>query len=436
MKRRQFIKAASATGVGLSIAGFPLHGKNAPNEKLVMGVIGLHGRGLQLAKDIHAVEGMEVGYLCDVDEEYLENARNEIKKLQGKKPEGFKDLRKMLELQDIDVVVIATPDHWHTPAAIMALQAGKNVYVEKPCGHNPGEGEMLVSAQKKYGKLVQMGNQQRSAPLSIEIIEEIHNGLIGRPYFGKAWYAANRGSIGIGKVVKEKPGLDFDLWQGPAPRTLYRDNIHPYNWHWFWRWGTGEICNNGTHEIDICRWALQADYPIKVTSSGGRYQYQDDWEFYDTQVASFEFEGRKSITWEGRSCNNKAIEHRGRGSLIYGTEGSVLIDRAGYEVYDMNNKKVREKKSGDINSGMSRTSGGSLTQYHLANMRDAVTKGAPLHSPIEEGAKSVLLCHLGNIAQKTGHELHTQPKTGSILDDPDAMKLWDREYEPGWKPQV
>lgn len=436
MERRRFIKSASATGIGLSLAGFPLHGKNTPNEKLVIGVIGVRSRGLQLAKDIHAVDGMEVGYMCDVDDEYLGNAVKEMDKLQGKKPKGFKDLRNMLEVQDIDVVVIATPDHWHAPAAIMALQAGKHVYVEKPCGHNPREGEMLVSAQKKYGKLVQMGNQQRSAPLSIEIVKDIHNGLIGRPYFGKAWYASGRGSIGVGKVAKVKPGLDFDLWQGPAPRTLYRDNIHPYNWHWFWRWGTGEICNNGTHEIDICRWALRTDFPEKVTSSGGRYHFDDDWEFYDTQVASFEFEGGKSITWEGRSCNNKAIEHRGRGSLIYGTEGSVLIDRGGYEVYDNNNKLVREKKSGEQNSGMSRVSGGSMTQYHFANMRDAITKGTPLDSPIEEGAKSVLLCHLGNIAQKTGHTLNIQPKTGSIIEDPEAMKMWGREYESHWAPEV
>ena len=174
----------------------------------------------------------------------------------------------------MDAITIATPDHWHAPMAIAGLQAGKHVYVEKPCSHNPAEGALLVEAQKKYGKLVQMGTQQRSSPHTIEIVDKIHNGLIGRAYYAKAWYSNTRKSIGVGKEAPVPPQLDWDLWQGPAPRRPYKDNVQPYNWHWFRIWGTGETLNNGTHEVDVCRWALGVDYPKRVTSSGGRYAVQ------------------------------------------------------------------------------------------------------------------------------------------------------------------
>ena len=214
--------------------------------------------------------------------------------------------------KDVDAITIATPDHWHTPMAIAGLQAGKHVYVEKPCSHNPAEGEMLVQAQRKYQKLVQMGTQQRSSPHTIEIIEKIHAGAIGRPYFAKAWYVNNRKSIGIGKEVPVPPQLDWDLWQGPAPRRPYRDNVHPYNWHWFKIYGTGETLNNGTHEVDVCRWALGVDYPKRVTSSGGRYQFKDDWQFYDTLVTSFEYEDQDDFLGGQELPGNEGLRPRSR----------------------------------------------------------------------------------------------------------------------------
>ena len=176
--------------------------------------------------------------------------------------------------------------------AILGLQAGKHVYVEKPCSHNPAEGALLVRAQQKYSKLVQMGTQQRSSPHTIEIVEKIHNGLIGRAYFAKAWYTNTRKSIGVGKDAPVPAKLDWDLWQGPAPRQPYKDNVQPYNWHWFRIWGTGETLNNGTHEVDVCRWALDVDYPNRITASGGRYAFKDDWQFYDTLITSFEYEDK------------------------------------------------------------------------------------------------------------------------------------------------
>lgn len=440
LNRRDFVKSAGAAGVGLSVAGgfFPAFGKNAPNEKIVVAIMGLNGRGSALTGEYARLDGYEIAYICDVDERAVAKGIEIAMKpgKQKKKPKGITDFREALDDKDVDALVIAAPDHWHTPAAIMALQAGKHVYVEKPCGHNPKEGEMLVEAQQKYGKVVQMGNQQRSARESIEAINEINKGVIGTPYFAKAWYANTRGPIGNGKKVEVPAWLNYELWQGPAPRKPYQDNLIHYNWHWFKHWGTGEICNNGTHEIDICRWALGVDYPVRVSSHGGRYHYDDDWQFYDTQVANYDFEGEKTITWEGRSCNGRPVEGRGRGSAIYGTEGTMIIDRNGYVLYDLDNKKIREVTPETKNATMDTVGGDQLTALHIVNFQDAIRTGAEQNSPIEEGHKSVLLCHLGNMAQELGETLTVDPKNGHVKDSEEAMKMWAREYAPGWEPSV
>lgn len=253
---------------------------------------------------------------------------------------------------------------------------------------------------------------------------------------GKAWYGNDRGPIGNGKRVPVPERLDWELFQGPAPREPYRDNIVHYNWHWFWNWGTGEINNNGTHEIDVCRWALGVDYPVEVTSSGGRYHYDDDWEFYDTQVASFEFEGDKLITWEGKSCNPFRYLDRGRGATIHGTKGTVLLDRNGYIAYDMDNKVIKEREEAKESATTDTVGAGNLDLLHMKNFVDAIRTGSSQHSPIYEGHISNLLCHLGNTAQKKDRTLRTDPETGKIKNDPDAMEMWDREYQPGWEPVV
>ena len=205
------------------------------------------------------------------------NALKAIAEIQQSKPEAYGDFRESLESDEIDALVIAAPDHWHAPASLLAIQAGKHVYVEKPLSHNPQEGEILTKLPQ-YGKIIQMGSQRRSWPNVIEGIQKLKSGAIGRIYFGKAWYANNRGSIGSGQVIPVPDWLDWDLWQGPAPRSSYKDNIVHYNWHWLWHWGTGEALNNGTHSIDLLRWGMGVDFPVKVSSNGGRYRYQDDWE--------------------------------------------------------------------------------------------------------------------------------------------------------------
>ena len=291
--RRGFIRTTAVAGLG-ALAGAPRSGPllalgGSPNETVAVAVIGVNGRGVDHARHFASLPHAEVAYVCDVDSRALAKGVEMVAKLQRRRPTPIVDFRRALDDREVDALVIATPDHWHAPAALLALAAGKHVYVEKPCGHDPREGEMLVAAQRRTAKVVQMGNQQRSAPRTIEAIEAIRGGAIGRPYLARAWYANTRGSIGRGKPAPVPAWLDYDLWQGPAPRTPYRDNVIHYNWHWFARWGTGEVCNNGTHEIDVCRWALGADYPVKVTSAGGRYAFDDDWEFPDTQ------EDRKSV---------------------------------------------------------------------------------------------------------------------------------------------
>ncbi|MEZ4701532.1 MAG: Gfo/Idh/MocA family oxidoreductase [Rhodothermales bacterium] len=436
--RRTFVKTAAAAGLGLGLTG-PLQGLRrpaSPNAKLVVAVMGVNGRGGALANSFALTPGAEVGFICDVDERAIAKAVKDVRERQDREPKGVKDFRTLLDGNDIDALVIAAPDHWHTPAALMALQAGKNVYVEKPCGQNPREGELLIAAQKKYGKVVQMGTQQRSAPESIEVIQAIREGLIGEARYAKCWYANTRGSIGKGKIAEVPSWLDYELWQGPAPRRPYQDNLIHYNWHWFWHWGTGEALNNGTHEVDVCRWALGVDYPTRVTSSGGRYHFNDDWEFYDTQVMSFDFAGGKSITWEGRSCNGMPFYDRGRGSTIHGTEGTVLLDREGYIVYDLAGKEIKRRMRKETTNALNTVGADGLTDIHIRNFVDGVTDGKMLNTPIETGHKSVLLCHLGNVAQYTGMTLECDPTNGHVKNDTIMKQMWGREYEPGWEPTV
>jgi predicted dehydrogenase len=436
MKRRRFVKTASSAALGLVAARAPLFAKGSPSEKVVVCVMGLNGRGSVLAKTFAKAPNAEVAAVCDVDATVLAKAAAAVSSAQGKQVKTLGDFRRALDDKSIDALVIAAPDHWHAPAAILALAAGKHVYVEKPCGHNPHEGELLVDAQRKHARVVQMGTQQRSAPRSIEVVQAIREGLIGNPYLARAWYANTRATIGRGKPAPVPANLDYELWQGPAPRTPYHDNVIHYNWHWFHRWGTGEICNNGTHEIDVCRWALGVDTCVRASSTGGRYHFDDDWEFTDTQEAVFEFAGGKTIIWQGQSCNGLDTFGRSRGTAILGTSGSVVMDRDGYVVYDLKNAVVKQNLATKAGDGLNLSADDDMTRLHIENFLDGVRTGATLHQPVEEGAKSVLLCHLGNIAQWTGRPLRVDAPTGHIQGDDAAMAFWQREYAPGWTPTV
>jgi predicted dehydrogenase len=430
--RRDFMKQAGGAALALGAAAHVGSRTAGANSRITAALVGANGRGAGLARYLTQVPDVEVAYVCDVDERAIAKGQKAALQRQKAEPRGLTDFRKALEDRSLDAVVIASPDHWHAPMAILALAAGKHVYLEKPCSHSPHEGELLIQAVKKSGKVFQMGTQRRSFPNVRQAVGEIHGGAIGRTYFGRTWYVNNRGPIGRGKPAPVPSWLDYDLWQGPAPRVPYRDNVVHYNWHWFWHWGTGEALNNGTHEVDVCRWAMQVDWPTRVSSSGGRYQFDDDWETPDTQVISMEFPSNKAIAWEGRSCNAYPVEGLARGVMVHGTEGSALLDDNAYTIFDKKNKVVKKVEAQDGASA----SGLPLDTLHVANFMDAIRKGTPVTCPVEEAHKSTGILQLGNIAQRVGRTLHCDVTNGHIQNDPEAMKLWSREYEKGWEPRV
>lgn len=442
--RRDFIKKTMMSAAAVSLSGM-LPGFSAKsyasikgaNERIKLAVMGVNSRGSALAANLARQPNAEVAYICDVDVRAMDKCIAGVEKQTGKKPRAEGDFRKALEDKSLDGLVVAAPDHWHAPAALLASKAGKHVYLEKPCSHNPHEGELLLGAVAKYKNVIQMGNQRRSWPNVVAAINELHKGTIGRPYFAKTWYSNNRASIGTGKEAAVPSWLNYELWQGPAPRRAYKDNLIHYNWHWFWNWGTGEALNNGTHMIDLARWGLGVDYPVKATSGGGRYRYKDDWETPDTQVITLEFNNNSAITWEGRSCNGRNVEGSSVGVIFYGENGSLQIDGNAYTIYDLNNKLVKEVKNEKVIDARNLSNpADDLDALHLQNFFDAIRKGTALNSDILSGHKSTLLCQLGNIAQRSGSALNIDPANGHILNNPAAQKLWSRDYEKGWEPKI
>ena len=436
--RREFLDTLAVGAAGLAVSSTAKsYGQiMGSNDRLNFAIIGLHSRAYAHLSALKAnKDTARVAYVCDVDTTIMKKFVDDAQRELGYAPSVDQDFRNILEKKEIDAITIATPDHWHAPMSIRGLQAGKHVYVEKPCSHNPAEGALLVQAQKKYGKLVQMGTQQRSSAHTIEIVDKIHDGLIGRAYYAKAWYSNVRKSIGVGKEAPVPQQLNWDLWQGPAPRRAYKDNVQPYNWHWFKIYGTGETLNNGTHEIDVCRWALGVDYPHSISSSGGRYHFKDDWQFYDTLVTSFNYED-KMISWECKCCQGMKFYGRDRGSVIMGTTGSVLVDRDGYEIYDLKGNRTKEFKTGGETSSSDLTGRDSMTDAHFANFIAGVRKGEKLNAPVSVGNVAVTMLQLSNVAWEVNRELQLDTSNAHILNNPEAMKYWGREYEKGWEPHL
>jgi len=437
--RRNFIRKTSLGAVATAALqpNFMI-GKNilGANDRIHCAIAGVRSRGKAHALAINLQQNATILYSCDVDDNIIEEHNKWSQKNIGYVPKIEKDFRKLVENKDVDVIFIASPEHWHTPMSIMAMQAGKHVYVEKPCSHNPHENELLVAAQKKYGLKVQMGNQQRSAITSIHAINDIKNGIIGDVYKGEAYYSNNRGSIGIGKEVPVPKTLDWDLWQGPAPRKSYKDNIHPYNWHWFRNWGTGEVHNNGTHEIDICRWALGVDLPETVTSFGGKYTYQDDWEFVDNQQVTFKYPNGKFITWTGHSRGLIQPNQPGRGVTIYGSKGTIQLDRNFYKRYDLGGNLIHEEYENSISQTTDTQGQSDLDVNHVANLFDAIRKEKSLNAEIKDASISTMMCHLANMAQDAKETLRIDTLSGKVTNNKNSMKNWGRDYAPGWEPKI
>ncbi|WP_308993507.1 Gfo/Idh/MocA family oxidoreductase [Mariniflexile litorale] len=441
--RRDFIKKATIAAVGVTIGSTNANAMSAKSYSKIIGAndrlhIAIQGLGRRYGAYIPAIadkkNNIELRYLCDVMKSQRDNAAAKLAQKLNNKPKLENDIRNILNDKDIDAVFMATPDHWHAPGACMAMQAGKHVFLEKPCSHNPQEGELLVAYQKKYDKVVQMGNQQRSSLQSQEIIKEIHKGIIGDVYNAIAFYTNNRGPVPNQTKTAPPEGLDWDLFQGPAPRRAYTDNTWDYNWHWYgWDYGTAEMGNNATHELDIARWALDVKYPEHVHVNAGKFHYKEDgWEMYDTMEATFRFSDNKTIQWDGRSRNGYNKYNTDRGTLVYGSNGSAMINRDGYKLYDIQGKLIRENVVTGVEDGNALGGGGKLSEAHIVNFFDAIRGKTVLASPIDEGAMSQMLTHYANIASRIDNSFEVDENTGRIFNK-EAMKLWSRTYEPGWE---
>ena len=445
--RRNFIAktilGGAAVAMSSSVMGMPASSYRriiGANDRINVAIAGL-GRRLGAYYEPIARKEANVNllYLCDVMESQRTMALQNFSEHIDYKPKLENDIRKVIEDPKVDALINATPDHWHTPGSILALCAGKNVYVEKPCSHNMNENELLVQAAKKYNKVVQMGNQQRSSDHTIEIIKEIHNGIIGIPYKAVAFYTNARGEVPIQKGAPVPQGLDWDLWQGPAPRRDYTKETWDYNWHWYgWEYGTAEAGNNGTHELDVARWALNVDFPLHVeVESGKRHFVNDGWEMYDTMNATFRFAGDKIIEWDGKSRNgyDTYTNGSGRGTIIYGSEGAVFIDRGKYILTDRSGKVIKTNESTSNEGGTALGGGGDMSTIHMINFFDSIRGKEKLNAPIEDASISMAMVHYANIAYRIGKGFAIDDKTGSMFDR-DAMKLWSRKYAPGWEPKL
>jgi predicted dehydrogenase len=437
--RRNFIRTAAVGTAGLMLGGAQLSAKSykrviGANDRIHVGVMGLGRRvGGFIPPLTRKASNVELLYLCDVMKHKLDEVGKQFRD-KGTSPELINDFRKMLDDKKVDAIVNATPDHWHAPGSIYALQAGKHVYVEKPCSHNMNENELLVAASKKYDRHVQMGNQQRSSGHTIAIINDIHNGIIGTPYRAVAFYNNGRGEVPRQKAAAVPVGLDWDLFQGPAPRRAYTSETWNYNWHWYgWDFGTAELGNNATHELDVARWALQVNFPNRVDINASKSAFVNDgWEMYDQMEASSKFDNDKLIIWDGKSRNAYQTYGAGRGTIIYGSEGTVFVDRGRYEVFDRKGNSV--KKSGSISNegGLALGGGGDMTTTHMLNFLESIRGKVSLQAPIDDASISMAMVHYGNAAYRAGTGFDIDPKTGKMLD-PKAMEFWSRTYAKGWE---
>jgi predicted dehydrogenase len=413
--RRTFLKYASAAGLATGV-GRGVRARGA-NEQVVIGLIGCGGRGRRFFE--HA------DYVCDPDGERLADATTQAGVDTSR---AVTDMRRLLDNPSIDAVVIATPDHWHAPAAILALDAGKHVYVEKPCSHNFRESQLLLDAARRSGRVVQHGTQQRSSTRINDAVAMLRDGAIGDVLVAKAWNVQLRPNIGHGRPSKPPSGLDYDLWVGPAEFMPFQANRFHYHWHWWHAFGTGDIGNDGAHEIDLARWGLGVDMlPSKVAAVGGKYYHDDDQQFPDTATCVFEYPGggamgaRKQLIFEMQLWSTNYPHNCDTGVEFRGTQGRMMISKRGkFEILGPRNKTVRQERF-DIPKNME----------HLDNFVEAIRTGGKPSAPLEEAHRSVALIHLANIALRTGRSIEFDAVGEQVLDDEEAGRLLGRAYRRG-----
>jgi predicted dehydrogenase len=423
ISRRTFLQVGATTAA--ATAAMRRSTAAAQNDTIVLGIMGVRGRGKELARIFSKEPDVRIAYICDPDEKVWEPCIAAIGDGQGTPPKTVTDFREILNDKSVHGFVVATPDHWHALATIEACIAGKDVYVEKPVSHNVVEGRRMVEAARKLDRVVQVGTQRRSSPRLAEMVEFVRSGKLGKVSLCRTWITSKRPSIGFAPDEPTPPGLDYDLWLGPAPKRAFNRNHFHYHWHWFWQYGTGELGNNGIHALDLARWALDLGYPQSVVSSGGKFFFNDDQETPDTQLVSFEYPGL-ILTWEHRtwSPHGLEVENAKFGVAIYGDRGTVITDGDNWRVYESSAQRP-EKPS-------------KLDGLHQRNWLDCIKTRERPNADIEIGHISTALCHLGNISYRVGRRLFWDAASESFArPDPEATPLLGREYRSPWVlPQI
>ena len=427
--RRQFIKSSSASISTLATIHLTSNLQAvSPNDKVSLGIIGPGGMGRNHIGNLNKRKDIEIAFVCDPDSNHQANAAKMVESSTGIKPKQVGDLREILEAKSVDAVFIATPDHWHAPAAILAAEAGKHVYVEKPCSHNVREGRLMIEAARRNKRVMQVGTQSRSTKHVMKAMELLHNGAIGRVLVSKAWNSQKRSSIGKAKPSAPPAHLDFETWLGPAPKVPYQPNMLHGIWRWWRAFGTGDMGNDGVHDLDIARWGLGVTtHPSRIAALGGKYFFDDDQQFPDTQNVLFEYapsaeDGRqRQLIFEQRIWAPYFEQGYENGNAFYGTNGFMLLGKhGGWKLIGARNK-LREQMSGTPD----------LRAHHDDFFR-CIREGGTPNADIEIGHLSSSLCHLGNIATRIGRVLEFDPKHEQIVGDGEANAMLSREYRKHW----
>lgn len=398
----------------------------AASDKVNVAIVGVRSRGRALANEFAVVPEANVAAFVDVDENVLRKVSAEFESKHGKRPQLLSDMRRVFEDKSIDAVAIATPDHWHAPAAILACQAGKDVYVEKPCCHNLREGQTLVAAARQYQRVVQHGTQSRSIAATREAIGMVHEGRIGKVLMAKAWNVQKRQDIGHKPDSPVPAGVDYDTWVGPAEWLPFNENRFHYNWHWHWNFGTGDMGNDGAHQVDQARWALGVEYPTEVTGFGRKLYFQDDQITPDTMVVNFNYPD-KVLMFEMRIWNPYRMEGVDNGIAVYGSDGMMQIGRwvgedASWKLFDKAGKVVSAGRKDTTRGG----------EPHVKNFVDCVRSRSKPNAEIELGYATTVHLHLGNIVARLGRSLKFDAKSQSFPGDSEANKLLGRKYRNHW----
>lgn len=426
--RREFLKMASA---GLAASAAMDHAMasaaKSANDKLVVGLIGCGGRGKHDAALFQNTSNVELRYVCDVDEARRDEAAH---KLNVDRSRAVSDMRRVLDDKDVDIVLVTTPDHWHTPASILACDAGKHVYVEKPISHNIREGRLLIEASARNKTLIQHGTQCRSTPMMTGAVKLLREGIIGKVFVAKCWNIQVRKPLPAGQETVPPSGLDYESWVGAATMIPYRTNRVHNRWTMWHHFGVGEAGNDGIHDLDYTRWALGVDeHPNKISGQGGKYFILDESEFPDTQQVTFEYGGdgapgsQRMLIYEQRLWSGNHPHNCDSGAELYGTKGQMFLSRRGkLEVFDGDKKRV------PIDVPL----GAQNDVLHVKNLCDAIRTGAKLNADARTGHLSSSLSHLANITTRIGRSLVFDPKTEQFVNDAEANTLIRREYRDHW----